>query len=277
MRLSRVALLALAMAPFANGLPAPADVVVNTFAPFSATPTAGVWYQSGVASGGVASIVDLTGAGGNLEFNQPLPPGAAKLTTDGTIASRAEVGVQNDFGLAGTVLNALSLNYTYYKKAGGDPTPAPSLKLRFFNFSTGGFTSLVYEPYQNLSGPVPTDTWTTVSINSTTGTFWTTGGFGQPNGNGGGTQLTLSGWLSQFNSGFAGATLYEVAIGLGSNNPNQVGYFDKVVIDGSKQANVTYNFQPVPEPSTLALGGLAMGLGVAAAAARRRAAKAPLA
>lgn len=43
------------------------QTTVTSFAPFSETPTPGVWYEADVRPGGVASIVDLTGFGGDLE------------------------------------------------------------------------------------------------------------------------------------------------------------------------------------------------------------------
>ena len=78
--------------------------VVNSFAPYTDTPTNGVWYEADVRTGGTAAIVDLTGLGGDLENNQPLPVGAAKLTTDLTNAAKAEVAVVNDYGTVRTSL-----------------------------------------------------------------------------------------------------------------------------------------------------------------------------
>jgi hypothetical protein len=54
-------------------------------------PVADTWYLNDVRTGGSATIQDLTGMGGNLETNQPLPTGAARLTTDATNAAKAEV------------------------------------------------------------------------------------------------------------------------------------------------------------------------------------------
>ena len=54
---------------------------VTSFAP-STNTCPGVWFESDVRQGGTASIVDLTGLGGDLENNQPLPTGAAKLHHD---------------------------------------------------------------------------------------------------------------------------------------------------------------------------------------------------
>ena len=75
----------LALAP-----PALALTKVTSFAPFTFTPSAGVWFENDVRIGGTASTVDLTGFPGDLENNQPLPVGAAKLTTDFTNLAKAE-------------------------------------------------------------------------------------------------------------------------------------------------------------------------------------------
>jgi hypothetical protein len=215
--------------------------------------------------------VDLTGQGGNLENTQPLPTGAARITTDGTNASMGEVGVRDNYGVVSSIINSINLAYSYFKQApSGDAASAPSLKLNFVNpafnplvttVPNRGFTTLVYEPYWNSGGTVATDTWLTDSIDATHGLFWTTGGFGQPNGAGGPPLNTLADWITAFDStsggAFSNATLYEVKVGIGSFQPNQVGYFDKVVINGTSVADTTYDFQAaaaVPLPAAAWMG-----------------------
>jgi len=83
-------------------MPLRAQTTVTSFAP-ATNVTPGVWYESDVRPGGTASVTDLTGTGGNLEANQPLPIGAAKLTTDLTNASKTEVAVLNDYGVLGDI------------------------------------------------------------------------------------------------------------------------------------------------------------------------------
>lgn len=78
--------------------------------------TPGVWYAVDVRTGGTAGIVDLTGMGGALENSQPLPTGAATLTTDFTDAAKAEVGVFSDYGNFMQALASLTLTYSYFKK-----------------------------------------------------------------------------------------------------------------------------------------------------------------
>ena len=176
--------------------PTIAQTYVPGFAPFSATPTAGVWYQSDVKPGGTASVVDLTGVGGNLENSQPLPIRAARLTTDGTNAAKAEVAVTNNYGVLNDILANLRIGYSWHKAtssiADANLNAAPSLKLTFYNANcdqTGGgdyFATLNYEPYENGFGNFPTpDQWERSELDMTAGHWWTSGGFGISPGGGG--------------------------------------------------------------------------------------------
>ena len=238
---------------------AQAQTTVTSFAP-TTNMLPKVWYENDVRTGGVASIVDLTGVGGDLENFQPLEIGAAKITTDNTTAAKAEVGVGDDYGAPADIFDTLAAQYSWYKENVGAPAPAPSLKLAFFNpvcddpASAGDcFGSLVYEVYQQAGGnPPTTDTWAIETIDKDNGLFWWTGGFGQPNGGGGCPCRTLAEWLALFSSDFSDSSLVRVSIGVGSNNPGQVGCFDDVSIshafgDGYNEA---YDFEPAPPANT---------------------------
>jgi hypothetical protein len=268
---------------------------VTSFAP-STNTTPGVWYESNVTAAGVAAIVDLTGAGGDLESNQPLPTGAARLTTTTDNNDRANVGVLDDFGQPQNTFSSLSLGYAYHKatNSGQNLFAAPALKLTFLNTtcddpaSAGDcFGTLVYEPTWNQPGnegssvAVPLDTWTPVSLDQNTGLFWWTGGFGQPNTAGGPPLRTLAQWAASFSSDFADATLIRVEVGVGSFNQLQLGYFDDVTISHAYGSGYSkdYNFEVPALPdlglvALVALGALlsiALGVTAAAKASRRTA------
>jgi hypothetical protein len=248
-------------------------VVVTDFAPFSANPAPGVWYKNDVRDAGTASVVALTGLGGDLETNQPLPIGAAKLTTEFANNDKAEVGLPNAFGAPGDILSTLNISYEYHKAAnpGQNAFAAPSLKLTVFNQLCDDpaslndcFGTLVYEPTWNqpsnpgASVAVPTDVWTAVSVDQNNGLFWWTGGFGQPNTAGGPPLRTLAQWAALFSSDFGDAQIVLVSVGVGTFNQGQIGYFDNVAIShsfGGGFAEV-YDFEPPAPVPTVSEWGL---------------------
>jgi hypothetical protein len=249
-----------------------ATVQVSQIQTYPGTPAADAWYSGDVAAGSSA-IVDLTGAGGNLEAAAPLPPEAVRVTTTANTADKAEIYTAGNFGLASSTLNAINLGYNFYKTASpGAEAPAPAIKLTVQGTGSGdNFGQLVYEPYINptFNNPTP-DTWTPVSITPTSGLFWWTGGYEIGSSAGGPPYRTLSDWALAFAASdpadFPGASVTAITVGLGSNNVNQVNYFDNVSVNVPSIINTTYDF--VPEPASLSL--LAFG-GVALLGRRRRA------
>jgi len=252
-----VAVSGMALAMLAQ--PALAQTKVYSFAPSSNT-TPGVWFMNDVRMAGTASIVDLTGIGGTLDSGQPLPIGAAKLTTLYDNGDKAEVGVLDSYGKPQDIVATLKLAYSYYKASTpGNAFAAPSIKLTFYNpvcddpASAGDcFFTLTYEPYWNgsngpgvVTAPLP-NTWTAVVIDSTTGVFWTSGGFGLANGAGGPPFYTLAGVLAAASSDFADSDLVMVSVGVGTYNQGQIGYFDAVKISHSYSAGYSayYDFEP---------------------------------
>ncbi|MCD0463722.1 hypothetical protein [Roseiconus lacunae] len=236
--------------------------------------------------GGTSSLVDLTGQGGNLESGQPLPTGAAKLTTGADNADGGEIAIAGDFGSAAAVLNNLIAGYSYFKVDNGPNIfAAPSLKLAVSAAGGTGdnYGQLIYEPSWNqpVGGSVapPTDSWQTVSIDSSTGSasnssggWWWTGGFEQPNGGGGPPIRSASEWAGLFaaDSDFANAKIVGISVGVGTYNQNQIGYVDAVTFGTTTGGTTVYNFQPaavVPEPMS---GFVFAGLGLIAIGRRRR-------
>lgn len=268
-------------------------VDVNTLATPPVQPDL-TWYASPITGStpGTATIVNLTGAGGNLEFSQPAGVGAARLTTGADNNDRAGATLQGNFGNASLVLNDIDLEYWYHKVfvPGGSLATAPSIKLTLFNPTGTGagnddsFGQLIWEPANQGSNP-PLDLWQQVVIDENSGSgstasggWWWSGGFGFANSGAGSPFRSLAEWDTAFSTGtdsadWAGAFVTEVQFGIGSYNPSTDVYFDDVLVkinNPSVLFNQTYNFEPIlppppaPEPSTSVLAmfgafGLAFG------------------
>jgi hypothetical protein len=266
-----------------GALASPSNAAVEIVSEFLAPVAPGsrvvnAWYAADVRPGGTASIESLVGAGGNLESNQPLPIGAAKLTTSSSNDAKAEVSTYQNFGLASVVLRNIDLAYGYYKTAGGNAEAAPSIKLTLA--SPGGtgdnFGTLIYEPYWNQgvdgSVPPPTDAWQSVMIDENTGSggtggggWWWNGGFGQPNSGAGPPIRSLAEWADLFASSslpefdFAQAIVTTLSVGIGTFNAGQINYFDNVSISIDGAEATVFNFEPaavVPELSALVTWGV---------------------
>ena len=234
----------------------------------------GQWGKSTTA-GGTADIVDLTGQGGNLENNAPLPTGVLKMTTT---VNEDKVDVSRSLGnttVSDIFNNDIRFSYSLFKEDTADDFSAPALKLGFFNQAVSdagndGFVQLIFEPTWNISGfegsssAVPTGDWLTFDIGFDNGLFWNTGGFGQNNSGGGPPLNTLSGWLGDFDQEFEDASLIGLGVGQGSFNPNTVAYVDDVNASFNNQqvASADFEVAQVPTPATLLLliSGL-LGLG----------------
>lgn len=232
--------------------PLPSTTKVSAFAAPVAAPVPGVWYASSIFPGGNASVVSLSGAGGDLEFSQPLPSGAAQLTTNVTLGAKAEVGVRNVYGVAASIIPSLGIGYNWYKATTSeqDPAAAASIKLTFSNSACDETASgdcvatLVYQPSQNGFVP-PTDTWQRSDLGNDTGVWSTTGGFGFGGTAGACPCKTLNQWLTESTPDFAQSLLISVSVGIGDRQYGQNGYFDNVTISGTS-ADATYDFDIAP-------------------------------
>ena len=249
---------------------------VSSFAPYTTTPTHGTWIEMDIQGAGTAAVVDLDGVGENLENHQPLARGAARITTGASNDDKAQVGVFDDYGNAGAVLTdtSFALSYDFYKSSTGDLNAwaAPAIRLTISDPAASGdnIGSLVYESYwqNDPLAPPPTDDWVAVAITSTEGLFWWDGGLGEANSFGGPPLRTLSEWAGVFGSSFDDANLVALSLGVGTYNQGQTGYFDDVAISYTGYS-ASYDFEPIPEPTTALL--LALGLAAGASARRRQA------
>ena len=252
------------------------------------TITPGTLNTGDTANAGTATIVSLTGLGGNLESGGPslASDGVLKLTTTSDVHDRAEAIFAGNLGNAVSTLGNIQLSYSYYKTDTGEQFAAPSLKIGVYDSGYSGsdhYGQLIYEPTWNQgngsSAAVPTDAWQTVSIDSSTGSgndssggWWWSGGLGilDNAGSGGGPPIkSLSEWVTAFgasDSNFDNAIVSEMRVGVGTYNKNQIDYTDAIsyTIDGG--SSVTYNFATAAAPlpasvwGSLSLLGLAGGM-----------------
>lgn len=259
-----------------------AATTVTQILPQTGSPVVGPWYETDMQAGATIGIVDLAGVGGNLETAQPLPTGAAKITTPAVDNNgRAQAYTYNDFGNAATFLNNVTMGYSFYKSTNlSNTAAAPALKIQIA--ATGGtgdnFGTLIYEPYWQGADPTP-DVWHNVSISATDGSgptgsggWWWNGGFGVANGGGGPPIQSLTEWAAAFTLNdpvdFATARVIAIGVGEGTYNPGEVSYFDNVsysLLGGGE----TWDFEVIPEPASLGLAGIA-AIGMIAVRRRQR-------
>jgi hypothetical protein len=121
------------------------------------------WSTADTRTGGLVNFIK--------DESSPLPDGALKLTNDATTTSKAQYMHAAD---AVPLSNVTALSYQT-KQVSGPVIAAASYQLvvDLNGAGTGGFATLVYEPYQN--GTVTTGTWQTWDVD--TGQFWATRDF----------------------------------------------------------------------------------------------------
>ncbi|MDX1785649.1 MAG: VPLPA-CTERM sorting domain-containing protein [Roseovarius sp.] len=237
------------------------------------------WSETDTRPGGTAGIVDVSGAGGNLEANAPAGTGVVKLTTDATNAAKAEIGISQIFGSVNDIFNEdFKLSYTWYDTT-GTSVAAPSIKLEFRNtgYAGDGYGQLVFEPYAQGPGSnayiTPTQgDWVTTTIDMKQGRAWNTGMFNIGSSKAGPPNNTLDEWLAAFDADFGEASLIGVSVGIGSYNPSEVGYFDNISLS-INGTTTTWDFEtmsavPLPASLPLLLAGMA-GLGMMGRRRRR--------
>lgn len=191
------------------------------------------WSTADTRTGGAVNYV--------TDATSPYPSGALQLTTDGTNAAKAQYLKATD-----TMLTSVSELGYHTKQVAGPAHAAASYQLLvdLNGAATGGFTTLVYEPYQN--GTVVAGTWQQWDVDA--GQFWSSRSFSEGtcsvmSGAGGPPFYTLAG----LQAACPGATVVGFGVNIGTFNPGYNVYVDGVNFDGD-----LYDFEvtaPVTQPT----------------------------
>jgi hypothetical protein len=192
------------------------------------------WSTADTRPGGAVTFVN--------DPTSPAPPGALQLTTDATTTAKAQY-----LHAANTPLSSVTRLSYYTKQVSGPPVADPSYQL--ITCLTGaptattcpGFTTFVFEPYQNLSnngnpGIVP-NVWQKWDVAN--GLFWSTRSVVCSNGaivgtSGGPATYTLAAIKTMC----PGAVVGGFGVNIGSNNPSYTVRTDLFRFNGN-----VYNFE----------------------------------
>jgi hypothetical protein len=209
-----------------------ASLVFGVTAALAATPivvtptdTHG-WSTADTRPGGAVNFI--------VDSTTPSGVGALQLTTDLTVTAKAQF--LHD---ANTPLSAVT-ELSYYTKQVTLPAVSdPSYQVIAFLNGTTGFTTLVFEPYQNpQQGPIVNNVWQNWDVY--TGLFWSTRTVTCSNG----TVLGTAGGpatytLAQIQSMCPSAVVIGYGVNIGTNNP---GY--NVETDLFNFNGTVYDFEP---------------------------------
>ncbi len=182
------------------------------------------WSTADTRPGGAVNFV--------MDATSPYPNGALQLTTNLTTTSKA----QYLHGATGSLNSVTELGYST-RQVSGPIVADPSYQLivDLNGAGTGGFTTFVYEPYQN--GVIIPNVWQTWDVDA--GMFWSTRNFSEGTctivaGGGGPPFYTLA----QLQTNCPNATVLGFGVNIGSNNPGYNVYTDGVNFNGT-----VYDFQ----------------------------------
>ena len=188
---------------------------------------------------------DDTRPGGAVNFvvdsTAPSGSGALQLTTTATTTAKAQYMHSASDALASVT------DFSYYTKQNSAPFPGAdaSYQIPVFLTGTSGFTTLVFEPYQNpLQGAVIPGVWQ--KWNVANGLFWSTRSVTCTNGTvigtpGGPATYTLA----QIETLCPSAVTLGFGLNIGSNNPAYDVEADLVTYNGT-----AYNFEPTLTPTS---------------------------
>jgi hypothetical protein len=193
------------------------------------------WTEDDTRGAGTVEWTDAYGAPAGLGSS------SLELATTASTADKAGLYTHT---MAGTPLaDVETLGYWTYQEQASLPVGSASFQLQV---ETGcGFTTLVYEPYWNVtSGPVVPKTWQQWDVDA--GLFWSsrtvTCGTGALVAGAGGPPLyTLDAVVAMFPN----ATVAGIGVNVGTFNPAYT-----IGVDGVQFNDTTYNFELGTRPSS---------------------------
>lgn len=185
-----------------------------------------------------------TRPGGSVDFvldaTAPRGTGALQLTTNATTTAKAQY-----LHAANTPLSSVTQLSYYTKQVSGPPVADPSYQvITYLNGGTAGFTTLVFEPYQNpTQGPITPGVWQ--KWNVATGLFWSTRTVTCSNGTIAGTPGGPAAYtLAQVEATCPNAVVAGFGVNIGTFNPSYVVRTDLVNFNGT-----TYDFELYSVPT----------------------------
>lgn len=192
------------------------------------------WHTADTRPGGAVNFVADAGAPGGSA--------ALQLTTTNVVPAKAQY--LHDAGT--TSLSAITV-LGYHTKQNSTPFAggAASYQLPMFLNATSGFTTLVFEPYQNpLQGAVTSGVWQEWDVDA--GLFWSTRTVTCSNGTitgvaGGPANYTLA----QVLASCPDAVILAYGVNIGSNNPSYDVLTDLLDFNG-----LVYDFELVNTPTS---------------------------
>jgi hypothetical protein len=184
-----------------------------------------------------------TRTGGDVEFvadaTAPRGSGALQLTTDATTTAKAQYLHPATVAIADVTEMSYSTRQISASFAGGDASYQFIVDLN--GDGAGGFTTFVYEPYEN--GSVVNDAWQSWDVDA--GQMWSSRSFSEgacmvTAGAGGAPFYTLA-WLQ---ANCPAAVTIGFGVNVGSNNPSYVINTDGVSFNGT-----VYDFEVTNVPA----------------------------
>lgn len=191
------------------------------------------WSTADTRPGGSVNFISDSSAPGNPHY------GALQLTTDATTTAKAQYLHDANTPIA----NVNELSYSTKQNSASFPAGDPSYQfiVDLNGAAAGGFTTFVYEPYQN--GVVVPGTWQSWDVDA--GQFWSSRSFTD------GTCVVVAGGggapfynLATLKTMCPNAVAIGFGVNIGSNNPSYNVEADLVNFNGT-----VYNFEPFQTPS----------------------------